>query len=140
MVIGRFENVRLIPFNVGVFRKGAAVTIPGIGIIAGDAGIRNQDLLQHEFGHILQYRKWGFLFYWTRIAPSSLMSASKAGRDKSWHHMKCWTEWSANRLSYLFFNSPVDWDLNSYPLNPPSYSLAGLPERVKQYFKIYGKV
>lgn len=135
MFHGRFEGVCLISINAGIFRKGAAVTIPGVGIIAGDAGIRNPDLLRHEFGHILQYRKWGFVFYWTKIAPVSLKSARKANRDRYYRHMDCWTEWSANRLSCFYFNSPGDWDLINYPFNPPPNSPAGFPERVNRYLK-----
>jgi hypothetical protein len=133
LIHGRFEGIRLISFNAGNFRRGAAVSIPGLGIISGDAGIKSPDLLRHEFGHVLQYRKWGFLFYWTKIAPESLMSAYRATRDKSWHHMDCWTEWSANRLSYQYFNSPHDWDKINYPLDPPSGSLTRLPDKVRQY-------
>lgn len=123
----RFENIRLIPFNAGVFKKGAAMTVPGLGIIAGNAGIENHDLLRHEFGHILQLRKWGFLFYWFRIAPNSVLSAHKANKIKTYNHMDCWTEWSANLLSYHYFNKPSDWDFTRFPIEPPAGNVASLP-------------
>ena len=68
----KFEGINLIRLNAGNFRRGAAVTLPGIGIISGNDGLKQPDLLRHEFGHMLQYRKWGFFFYWTRIAPKVL--------------------------------------------------------------------
>jgi len=33
-------------------------------------------MMQHEFGHILQYRKIGAYAYWHVIAPESLTSAA----------------------------------------------------------------
>jgi len=128
----KFESISLIPFNAGVFKKGAAVTIPGLGIIAGNAGIGNRDLLRHEFGHILQFRKWGFFFYWLRIAPDSLSSARKANKIKTYNHMDCWTEWSANLLSYQYFKKPSDWNFTRFPIAPPAEKFASLPGYFKQ--------
>lgn len=140
MIHGRFEGIHLISINAGNFRRGAAVTIPGLGIITGDSGVEDTDLLRHEFGHIVQYRKWGFVFYWTKIAPVSLRSARRANIDKSYRHMDCWTEWSANLLSYHYFNSPGDWDFINYPLKPPSGNPDLIPERVNRYLKSYVQV
>ena len=96
----RFEGVAVYCINLWHFRRGGAMALPGIGIITGRSGIKNGDLLQHEFGHILQYRQCGFIFYWFRIAPSSLASALKAKRVPEHRHMQNWTEWTANLLSY----------------------------------------
>lgn len=115
----RFEGVRLIAFNQGAFRQGAAVCIPGLGIVASPAGVHSVSLLRHEFGHILQYRRWGFFVYWLLIAPASLLSARKFRKNKSYNHMHCWTEWTANQLSYHYFSKPADWDINRYPVGPP---------------------
>jgi len=30
--------------------------------------------------------------------------------------MHTWTEWSANKLSFDYFNKPADRDFNSYPI------------------------
>lgn len=129
-----FEGVRLISLNSGLFCKGAAVTLPGIGIVAAEKGLQASGLLRHEFGHILQFRKWGFFFFWTRIAPVSLLSARRANRDNLYNHMHCWTEWSANRLSYNYFGKPADWDLNSYPLGPPSGTANNFPRKLSETF------
>ena len=60
----KFQGINIYRLNVGNFRHGAAVTIPGIGIFVGRGMEDDLDLLRHEFGHILQFRKWGFLFFW----------------------------------------------------------------------------
>ena len=128
----RFEGVRLLPLNVGLFSRGAAVTLPGIGIVAAEKGLKATDLLRHEFGHILQFRKWGFFFFWTCIAPASLWSARKANRDNSHNHMHCWTEWSANCLSYHYFGKPADWDFKHYPIGPPSGTDNNFPRKLSE--------
>ncbi len=128
----RFQGVRLICLNAGDLRKGAAVALPGIGIITGKSNLQNVNLLRHEFGHFLQYRSMGFLFYWGRIAPLSLRSALKARKKRDYNHMSCWTEWSANLLSYNYFKKPADWDVENYPLKPPSNDVSSLPEPLKR--------
>lgn len=104
MSIQYFEGVRVYSVNFGFFRHGAAVTIPGIGIITGSKFAHDEGLLKHEFGHILQYRKWGFLFYWFRIAPVSLLSALKSRINPKFNHMHTWTERSANYLAWRYFD------------------------------------
>jgi hypothetical protein len=98
-----FEGVRVYGINFGYFRRGAAVTIPGIGIFVGPRDLNNVALLRHEFGHILQYRKWGFLFFWFRIAPVSLVSAWRSRISGQFDHMETWTERLANGLSDRYF-------------------------------------
>lgn len=73
----QFEDINFWSLNAGLFRKGAAMTIPGIGIVVGKAGIDNRDLLRHEFGCMLRFRQWGFLFYWLQMAPVSLSNSKK---------------------------------------------------------------
>ena len=112
-----FEGIRIISLNNNKFNSGSAVTIPGIGIFIGILQINNRGLLRHEFGHILQSRRQGILFYWLRIAPVSLWSSLLSSLFKSHIHMNTWTEWSANCLSYEYFNQPTDWDFNHYPVH-----------------------
>lgn len=130
-MLRRFEGVRLIPLNSGIFLMGAAVALPGIGIVAAEKGLQATGLLRHEFGHILQFRKWGFFFFWIRIAPASLRSARKANRENSYNHMHCWTEWSANQLSYTYFGNPADWDFERYPVSPPLGTANNFPRKLK---------
>ena len=115
-MIRRFEGIRVLTLNNNRFNKGSAVTIPGIGIIVGVKQINNTRLLVHEFGHILQWRLKGTLFYWIRIAPVSLWSAIKTSLSKKHIHMHTWTEWQANRLSYDYFKQPADWEFEKFPI------------------------
>jgi hypothetical protein len=73
-----FEGVRVYSLNFGIFKKGAAMTIPCLGIFVSRQSLKDTDLLRHEFGHILQARKFGTLAYWRHIVPASLKSARLA--------------------------------------------------------------
>ncbi|NLO71592.1 MAG: hypothetical protein GX102_11765 [Porphyromonadaceae bacterium] len=123
----RFEGVRVFKLPFKRFKNGAAMTIPGIGIFVGRGWESNLGLLRHEFGHILQYRKWGFLLFWRQIAPDSLKSAWKAEKSIL-NHMETWTEWSANKLSFDYFNQPDNWNFFQFPIKPPIGSLTGKPK------------
>ena len=113
----RFQQVRLFRLNFGNFRRGAALTIPLVGIFVGKGMEDDLNLLRHEFGHILQFRKWGFWFFWRHIAKTSLDSAH-ASRKEHRKHQHTWTEWSANRLAYHYFNCPDDWNFRRFPIQP----------------------
>jgi hypothetical protein len=111
-----FEKVRLFQSRFGALKRRAAFTLPGIGIFVNPLDLNNKDLLRHEFGHILQARKWGLFFFIRYIALQSLRSAKKANKDKTYNHMQCWTEWTANKLAYKYFNCPKDWNFKAYPI------------------------
>jgi len=117
VMIRRFEGIRIFTLNTGMFNRGSAITIPGIGIFLGVKQINNTDLIRHEFGHILQCRQKGALFFWFIIAPLSLFSAFKTSINKNHIHMHTWTEWSANYLSYEYFEQPEDWDVVRFPVH-----------------------
>ena len=101
-MIRTFEGIRVFTLNTHRFNLGSAITIPGIGIFLGLKQINNKDLLRHEFGHILQKEKKGFMFFWFRIAPVSLMSALRTTISKKHIHMFTWTEWSEQVIIRLF--------------------------------------
>lgn len=126
----KFEGVRvfLLPFKR--FKEGAAFALPGIGIFIGKGHETDYELLRHEFGHLLQYRKWGFRLFWRHIAPDSLKSARKA-RKNNHNHMNTWTEWSANRLAYDYFKQPADWNQKRFPIMPGSENIAATPKFTK---------
>jgi len=111
-----FEGVRLFTLDIRRFNRGTACTIPGIGIFVGKKQVSNTGLLRHEFGHILQSRQNGVLYFWMRIAPSSIWSVFLTVLDKRHKHMHTRAEWTANRLSYDYFNRPADWDFKRYPI------------------------
>lgn len=91
--------------------------IPGRGIIVGK-GVYSKSydiqLLKHEFGHILQYRKVGLLAYYGVIGKESLASASMGGA-LGWSHDTFWTETWANYLSSNYF-SPASWNVSRFPI------------------------
>lgn len=113
----KFEGVHIFVLSFKNFKHGAAVTIPWLGIFVGKGFENDQDLLRHEFGHVLQFRKWGFWMFWRHIATASLLSA-KHSRKYAINHMHTWTEWSANKLSYEYFDKPGNWNFNSFPVSP----------------------
>ncbi len=122
----KFEGVRVFSLPFKRFREGSAVTIPGIGVFVGKGWENDMDLLRHEFGHILQYRKWGFWLFWKHIALDSLQSARKNASNH--HHMLTWTEWSANRLAYEYFGKPDNWNTRHFPIQPPPENHVGKPK------------
>jgi hypothetical protein len=129
----KFQNIRVYCSTVGAIKRRAAIAIPGIGIFIHPADINNTDLLRHEFGHILQRKKFGFFFFFFKIATASINSARKANKDPAYNHMHCWTEWTANKLSYDFFNCPIDWNFKDYPIvaNANAKYSVVLPKKVE---------
>lgn len=112
----KFEGVTVFIINIKSFNRGAAVTIPGLGIFVGKKHSQNIDLLRHEFGHMLQFRQNGFFYFWFKIALASLRSAFLSKKRENHIHMHTWTEYSANQLSYEYFNRPYNWDFRNFPL------------------------
>jgi hypothetical protein len=117
--VGTFEDVPYFSSTIGNLKNRAALALPGIGIFVHPQDTKNIALIRHEFGHILQAKKWGKLFFYSTIAWTSLMSARKSNSDSNYDHQATWTEWSANKLAYNYFNQPADWPTQQYPLNPP---------------------
>jgi hypothetical protein len=117
--IGTFEGVSCFSSKLGELKNRAAVVLPGIGIFVHPDEVANISLLRHEFGHILQARKWGKRFFYRYIAWQSIISARRSSHDPTFVHQHTWTEWTANRLAYYFFKRPDDWDMKSYPIHPP---------------------
>jgi RHS repeat-associated protein len=110
--VGKFEGVNVYESSIhGQWspRGGySGVTIPERGIIVA-TGLYKEDeynndkwYMRHEFGHILQYRKFGTLAYYRIIAPESFLSATMHGK-LGWNHNNFWTETYANYLSSKYF-------------------------------------
>lgn len=112
----RFEKIPILYCNFGAFRNGASMALPGIGIFVSKKYAQDDALLRHEYGHILQAKKWGYFFFYFRVAFSSLYSAYKNPRYHKYH----WTEWSANFLSYMYFKKKetIEWNEDSFPIQP----------------------
>ncbi|HTO14424.1 MAG TPA: hypothetical protein VLZ83_01575, partial [Edaphocola sp.] len=135
------EGVRIR--YVGWIGKGGALTLPGIGIFVGK-GVLNpkngfsdnyfSNLIMHEYGHILQAKQYGNLFYYGRIVPTSFASATwgtvtygfnslfgnrnENGYIRHYDHNRTWTEWDASNRAYQYFNYPY-WNHNWFPISKP---------------------
>ena len=124
--VGKFEgeNVFENELIMGDINKGSnyrGATFPGRGILVSKGvltggGSQGRALLQHEFGHILQFREVGAKAYYSLIAPASLASACRSEIK----HDCFWTETWANYLSKEYFGA--NWLGNKYkyiaqPLN-----------------------
>lgn len=109
-----FESSKLGNID-NVFR---GFTVPERGIIVAEgvftSGKKNgMAMMQHEFGHILQYRKIGAYAYWHVIAPESLTSAAFSSYVE---HGKFWTETWANYLSNKYFGQDWIGPQSQYPI------------------------
>lgn len=94
--------------------------MPGIGIFVNPKDANNIDIFQHEFGHVLQARKWGYGYFYTTVASASLEAASKANNGTlGYPYMDTWTEYSANALSSFYFGNKYQ-SSSQYPVVPSS--------------------
>ena len=105
--VGTFEGQKVFESKMlgNIKDNYRAFTVPDQGIIVADGvftsgGKAGKAMMQHEFGHVLQYRKVGSYAYWHVIAPESLASASLTS---SASHDHFWTETWANYLSSRYF-------------------------------------
>lgn len=103
--VGRFEGVNVFESKSlgSINNEFGGITIPERGIIVGEGVFTSHKkygtaLVQHEFGHILQYREVGPHAYWGIIAPESVATSF----DDSFHR-NYWTETWANYLSKGYF-------------------------------------
>ncbi|WP_277821323.1 RHS repeat-associated core domain-containing protein [Palleniella muris] len=104
--VGTYQNVNVYESKRlgSIENTFSAVTVPERGIIAAEGVFTSvaeagRAMMQHEFGHILQYRKIGAAAYWHVIAPESFASITlyPSGHDNFW------TETWANYLSKGYF-------------------------------------
>lgn len=110
--VGNFQGVNVFESRrLGNIRAAySAVTIPERGIIAADGVFSSQmkkglAMIQHEYGHILQYRKVGTYFYYSVIAKESLANCMFDKVFKTDTHSSFWTETWANYLSKNYFGN-----------------------------------
>ena len=122
--VGYFENVAI--YELDLWKNNSrAVALPGFGIILGKGQFKTaKSTLRHEYGHILQAKKWGKLFFYFFVATISVRSAI----SKKYYHQDTWTEWTANILSYEYLNKPKDWNFIFFPLKFKNYSPWNLPK------------
>lgn len=105
---------------------GSGVTIPPFIVVSPGYG-NNTTLLDHEYGHILQFIQlggllnpsMGYALYLLIIGGPSLYSAWQAGQDVGHDHDQFYTEKWANQLSYWLQGSPSNWDFDANPVYWP---------------------
>jgi hypothetical protein len=76
----------------------------------------SQEIFTHEYGHILQGRRWGPL-YFLMIAPGSLISCWNDTAQKTNKHSYRWYERQANKLGYEKYRREALWPNSNYPFN-----------------------
>lgn len=110
----RFEGIPVVMLGFRKENTGSAVTLSGWGIICSSifTGNRKQQILRHEFGHVLQSRYWGTWFYYRKVAKYSMTSYFRGNAE----HRRNWTEWTANRFSWKYFGRPGDWSFEEFPV------------------------
>ena len=118
--VGKFEGTNL--YESSMMPDGAAATLPGRGIVLSKGQFTlnssaryTQELLQHEFGHILQAKIVGLDAYYGVVAPESLWSAVKATYG-NWNHNTFWTETWANYLSHNYFGAKSLLNTSIWPI------------------------
>lgn len=112
-----FEGVSVYETSrLGYGYGSAGLCLPGIGIFVGK-GTFNADLevVQHEYGHVLQAQSVGFLSFYMIIGLMSLMSASTNGFSRG--HQHYWTESWCNHLAKNYFvdHCQVIWNERRFP-------------------------
>ena len=117
-----FEGVYLGNSEVGDLPKGAAMT-PNTTAIYLNFDFyekRNptevRDLLRHEFGHVLQFKKYGF-GHQINTLFSSVLSATMDSIHNTHKHKNHWSETQANTLSYYYFSRPSNWKESDFPID-----------------------
>jgi RHS repeat-associated protein len=109
---GRYEGV---PVFESTSMGDGGITLPPTGIFVGDGAFsKNQSplLLQHEFGHWLQYKKYGANIFYRTIGLQSLYSATVNDIEG---HRAFWTETWANYLSSEYFGTRYQYNAK-YPV------------------------
>ena len=105
--IGKYQGVLIYESpRLGYGYNSGGIALPGIGIIVGVGAFSNQldiGLVQHEYGHFLQYRLIGWFRFYLMVGIPSLFSAWTKWHKKP--HQLYWTELWANHLSSQQFNN-----------------------------------
>lgn len=128
--VGKFEGTNVYETSeLGTGYGSGGITLPGRGITVGKGVFsRHLDfqLMQHEFGHVLQINQLGGYNFLKDVGWPSLNSAAKDGVN-GWNHNEFWTEVWSNNLSnsyfeanYSFLSKP--WNYTRFPLTYRSYS------------------
>lgn len=101
----------LIIHETNMLKHGSDIVLPSRIFVASDYRLfYGEAILQHGYGHYLQYKKHGFLFYYFVIGPSSIWFAMNKN-----HYG--WTEIEANQLAHKFFGKNSMMGNKHFPLS-----------------------
>jgi hypothetical protein len=99
--IANYEGVRIYESpRLGHGYNSGGIALPGLGIILGVGAYSKKldlGLVQHEYGHFLQFRLIGWLRFYLLVGIPSLLSAWTRWHKKP--HQLYWTELWANHLA-----------------------------------------
>jgi hypothetical protein len=118
MPSNKIRSIEGVPIIYSFLLRKAAFTVPGVGIFASPSMHNDLETLKHEFGHILQARKWGHRYFFQVVGPTSIRNYYKFSKRNPEIYDRTWTEWSANYLSYKYFGEPADWNKTFFPISP----------------------
>ena len=128
-----YESESMGSYSLSKNHGSGGITLPGRGIIVGNGVVSRAydfQLLNHEFGHILQAKEWGLSAFYSEIAPESLHSAicETVRGENNYQHKTFWTETYANYLSSNYFGSTSTWDINRFPIKNLSSTQSNILE------------
>jgi|GEM_PF-899902 len=100
-----------ISVYMGDWMIGHGMALPPLGILIGPD--YNQELIRHEFGHILQYQKKGFLGFYFSVGIPSFVNMILLGIEKGItgtnkiipRHSEIRAEKEANEMVREYFKS-----------------------------------
>lgn len=96
--------------EVGWLKRGSDIVIPPYLFVAGDyRGYYGEAILQHGYGHYLQFRKYGVWKYYFLLAPKSILAAIRKDDCDP-------VEVEANRLAHEYFGKASLMGGKSFPL------------------------
>ena len=91
-------------------------------------------MIQHEYGHVLQYKQVGPKAYYSVIAPESAASASYSNINPLHVHDSFWTETWANYLSRQYFGLKWLGGSLGYRIASPLSTLNKIRLALAQFF------
>lgn len=107
------QNTRypgLIIHETKKLKRGSDIVLPPHIFVAADyRKYYGEAVIQHGYGHYLQYKKHGFFYYYFVIAPVSVWAAIVKNHN-------AWTEKEANQLAHEFFNEKSLMGKRYFPL------------------------
>ncbi len=100
----------LIIHETNMLKRGADIVVPPHIFVAGDyRKYYGESILQHGYGHYLQFKKHGIFYYYVVIAPVSIWAAILKNDY-------AWTEIEANILAHDFFGVKSLMGSKHFPL------------------------